>query len=293
MLISGFSFVRNAEKYGFPVRESLRSLAPLCDEVVVAVGASEDDTLGLVRSIDGKIRTIETVWDDSQRQGGRVYAQQTDIALAECRGDWCIYLQGDEVLHEDDRDLLLREINRADGDPKVEALLFSYLHFYGNYDYIAVDRKWYRREVRVVRNTGKVLSWGDAQGFRTRTGGGEARKLRARKTDVRVFHYGWVRPPKDQAEKMRAMHHYWHDDAWIQQNAPTPDEFDYDGAYEVRRYQGTHPAVMDERVASAGWGRNFDPTRTRAKPFAMKISDAIEQLTGYRPGEYRNYITVR
>lgn len=293
MLISGFSFVRNAERYGFPVRESLSSLVPLCDEVVVAVGASDDDTLDVVRSIDSKIRVIETVWDDSLRQGGRVYAQQTDLALAECRGRWCIYLQGDEVLHEEDRDLLLTEIERADDDPGVEALLFRYLHFYGNYDYIAVDRKWYRREIRAVRNTGKVVSWGDAQGFRTRGREGDARKLRARRTDVRVFHYGWVRPPKEQGEKMRAMHHYWHDDEWIERNAPAPDDFDYDGVYELRRFQGSHPMVMRERVATAGWGRNFDPTRTRAKPFSMKISDAIERLTGYRVGEYRNYQVVR
>ena len=32
--VSGFSIVRNAITYGYPVAESLRSLAPLVDELV-------------------------------------------------------------------------------------------------------------------------------------------------------------------------------------------------------------------------------------------------------------------
>jgi len=292
MTISGFSFVRNALTYDFPLRESLSSLLPLCDDIVVAVGRSDDDTLEVVRSIDPGIRTVETVWDDSLRQGGRVYAQQTDIALAECRGDWCIYLQADEVLHERDCDTLLRLLHQADSDSRVEALLFSYLHFYGSYDYVAVDRTWYRHEIRAVRNTGNVISWGDAQGFRTESGGA-ARKLRARPTDVRVFHYGWVRPPQEQGRKVRAMHHYWHDDSWISENVPSPDAFDYNGAYELRRYDGQHPAVMRDRIAAASWTRGFDPSRTRPRPFSMRVSDTLERITGYRIGEYRNYKVVR
>ena len=68
--------VRNAIKYRHPVAESLRSLAPLVDQVVVAVGKGDEGTLELVRSLDGPdLRTIETVWDESLRVGGRVLAQ--------------------------------------------------------------------------------------------------------------------------------------------------------------------------------------------------------------------------
>jgi len=293
MKVSGFSFVRDAVRYGFPLRESLMSLVPLCDEIVVAVGESSDGTLDLVRSLDPKIRTIPTVWDENLRTGGRIYAQQTDVALAECTGDWCIYLQADEVLHEDDTDLIRHELQRAWASREVEGLLFTYLHFYGSYDFVATDRTWYRREIRVVRNTGRVVSWGDGQGFRTIGNDGSARKLKARSTAARIFHYGWVRPPRDQAEKMIAAHRYWHDDAWIDANVPSPEAFDYNGAYRVERFDGTHPLVMHERIRNAAWSRGFDPSRTRPRPMAMRISDAIERLTGYRIGEYRNYEVVR
>jgi glycosyltransferase involved in cell wall biosynthesis len=292
--ISGFSFVRNALIYDFPLEESLRSLLPLCDEVVVAVGRSDDDTLGVVRGLDESIRVIETVWDDALRQGGRVYAQQTDIALAGCTGDWCIYLQGDEVLHEDDYDIIRRELARAEGDPGVEALLFRYIHFYGSYDYIGTGRQWYRREIRVIRNTGDVISWGDAQGFRRRVPGGEPRPLRARQIEARVFHYGWVKPPDIQQRKQRAAHHYWHDDEWIRNNVPAEDWFDYASAYQLERYVGEHPSVMTRRIeASRPWTSRFDPTKLRPKPFRVRMTDWIEARTGWRIGEYKNFEEIR
>lgn len=293
MIVSGFTFVRNAVLYDFPLVESLRSLLPLCDEVVVAVGRSDDETLELVRGIDDdRIVTIETVWDDELRRGGRVYAQQTDIALAQTRGDWCIYLQADEVLHEADYELIRRELLAAEPDPRVEALLFRYLHFYGSYDYVGAGRQWYRREIRAVRNTGNVISWGDAQGFRARRGG-ESVRLRARQTEARVFHYGWVKDPIVQARKQRAAHRFWHDDEWIAANLSSEPEFDYASAYELRRYAGGHPAVMRDRVErSAVWAAAFDPRKLKPKPPLMAVTDWIERHTGRRIGEYRNFEEV-
>lgn len=287
--------MRNAIIYDFPLEESLRSLLPLCDEVVVAVGKSDDETLEAVRDLgDEKIRIIETVWDDALREGGRVYAQQTDVALGACTGDWCIYLQADEVLHEDDYDLLRTAIRNAHDDAGVDALLLRYLHFYGSYDYAGVGRQWYRREIRAVRNTGRVISWGDAQGFRQRMPDGEITQLRARQTEARVFHYGWVKPPDVQQRKQRTAHRYWHDDEWIEKNVPKDGGFDYSGAHQLRPYTESHPAVMRERIESSRpWTRRFDPARLRPRSFRVKVTDWIEERTGWRIGEYRNFIEVK
>ena len=51
MKVSGFTFVRNAVKFDYPIVEAIQSILPLCDEFIVAVGNSEDDSLGLIRSI--------------------------------------------------------------------------------------------------------------------------------------------------------------------------------------------------------------------------------------------------
>jgi hypothetical protein len=178
--VSGFTIVRNAVKLDFPVEASIRSLLPVCDEVVVNVGSSEDDTLGLVRSIgDPKIRIIETDWDFTIKN--QVLGDETLRAMRECRYPWGIYIQADEVLHEAGAEVLARAIRQQDADPRVEGLLVKYLHFYGDLDTIALNRRWYRREVRAVRLDPAldIHPYQGAQGFRV---GPRHRKIRAKLT---------------------------------------------------------------------------------------------------------------
>lgn len=291
--ISGITFIRNGVERGYPFIECLQTLVRLCDEVVVAVGDSTDGTREAILQADlPHLRILDTQWDDSNRTGGNELARQTNIALRHARYEWCLYLQADELLHEDDDDLLRDEIARADRSHDVEALLFRWLHFYGTYDYIGVGRQWYRREIRAFRNTGRVISWGDAQGFRTRDDRGRVRKMRARQTDVRIFHYGWVRHPRAMLAKHYALNRLYHDDVWLLRHLPTAEEFPH-GSYELAQYKGTHPAVMLPRIERhRQWTACFDPTRLPPKPLLVAVSDWLERHTGWRPGEYRNFIEV-
>src|SRR6478672_9212570 len=95
MKVVGFSFIRNAEKYNYPVVEALSSILPLCDELVVAVGNSEDNTRSLIEHLDPKIRIVDTVWDESLNVQGHVLAAETDKAFQaiDASADWCIYIQ--------------------------------------------------------------------------------------------------------------------------------------------------------------------------------------------------------
>src|SRR6187399_170661 len=102
MKVCGFSFVRNGVKFDYPFEEAIRSILPLCDEVIVAVGNSEDSTAERVKAIDPKVKVIETVWDETLREGGKVLASETNKAFAAISSeyDWAFYIQGDEVIHE-------------------------------------------------------------------------------------------------------------------------------------------------------------------------------------------------
>ena len=51
MKIAGFTFIRNAIKNDYSIVEAITSILPICDEFVVAVGQSEDHTLGLIQGI--------------------------------------------------------------------------------------------------------------------------------------------------------------------------------------------------------------------------------------------------
>ena len=286
MKISGFTIVRNAVRFDYPVIESIASALPVCDEFLVAVGKSNDGTLEQIQSIASpKIRILESEWDDSLRQGGKVLAQETDKAFRHLSPDtdWALYLQADEILHEDDHSTLRSNLEKHLGNPRVEGLLFDYFHFYGSYDYIGDSRRWYRREVRIVRNDPGIQSFRDAQGFRK-----NEKLLNVKLSGARVYHYGWVRKPEIQMERQRQFHRLWHDDDWLEKHLPPAESFDYHGIDSLARFNGTHPAVMKDRINRINWEFAFDPTR---KNFGWKASllHSIERWTGWRPFEYRNY----
>ncbi|MCI1187551.1 glycosyltransferase family 2 protein [Hymenobacter sp. DH14] len=287
MKVVGFTFVRNAIKYDYPVLESINSLLPLCDEVVVAVGNSDDGTLALIQGIGSpKIRIIETVWDDTLREGGRVLAVETDKALAAvpADADWAIYLQADEVLHEADYPAIRAGMERWKDDKAVEGLLLNYRHFYGSYDYVGDSYRWYRREIRIVRPGIGVQSYRDAQGFRR----ADNRKLRVKLLDATVHHYGWVKPPAAMQRKQETFNKLWHSDEWVAQHVAPAEEFDYSQVDSLQRFTGTHPATMQPRIDAQNWRFDHDMSRNRYR-FKDRFKQTLERLTGYRLGEYKNY----
>lgn len=290
MKVAGFSFIRNAIQFDYPIVEAITSVLPLCDEFIVAVGDSDDDTLGLIQSISSpKIRIINTVWDQNARAGGRVLALETDKALAAVSpdADWAFYIQGDEVLHENSIPVVREAMQTYLTDKNVEGLLFKYLHFYGSYSYVGDSRRWYRNEIRVVRNTGNVVAYKDAQGFRTR----DNRKLNVKTIDAYIYHYGWVKPPEAQKKRLKYATHFWNTGEAIARTEASLDHFDYGQIDSLARFTGTHPAIMQPRVDRLNWPFTFD---TRQKHYSLRVRflTFIEKLTGWRIGEYKNYKKV-
>lgn len=289
MKVSGFTIVRNAVKFDYPVVEAIRSVLPMVDEFVVAVGNSDDGTRDLIESIgDPKIRIIDTVWNDALREGGKVLADETNKAFdaVSADADWAFYIQGDEVIHEKYHAEIRNSMERFLEQKEVEALVFSYLHFYGSYDFVGDSRKWYRREARIIRNNKNIRSYRDAQGFRMNG----VEKLKAKKIDACVYHYGWVKHPKFQQQKQESFHKMWHDDAWMKANVKAVDEFDYSGIDALRKFDESHPEVMKVRIEKMNWSFSFDPVKARKKTsFKNRMLYALEKLSGWRPGEFRNY----
>lgn len=288
--VAGFTFIRNALLYDYPVVEAITSILPVCDYFVVAVGKSDDDTFDLVRGIgDPRIHILETVWDDSLREGGRVLAEETNKAFDAIppEYDWCFYIQADECVHEDDLPAIRAGMARWLDDPDTEGLLFKYRHFYGSYDYIGASRRWYRREVRIVRNDKRIYSYRDAQGFRR-----QGAKLRVRLLDAYIHHYGWVKHPAAQQRKQLNFNRLWHSDDKVREMVAHTDAYRYDGSEPLERYAGTHPAVMLPRIQAVNWRFDGDPAQARWA-WKDRLSRFLEEKTGWRPGEYKNYALLR
>jgi hypothetical protein len=290
MKICGFTIIRNAIKFDYPVIESINSILPICDEFVVAVGNSDDETLSLIQSINSpKIKVIETIWDDNLREGGKVLANETNKALDAINEDvdWCFYIQSDEVVHEKYLSNIKAAMEKYQNDKQVEGLLFNYTHFYGSYDFVGVSRSWYKNEIRIVRNDKNIRSYKDAQGFRI-----NGEKLKVKKIDASIYHYGWVKHPKDQQAKHESFNKMWHDDNWMKENVKEVDEFDYSFIDILAKFEGTHPKIMQKRIDNINWKFSFDPTKNK-RSLKSKILHAVEKSLNYQFGEYKNYKLIK
>jgi len=292
MKVAGFTFIRNAVSNDYPVAEAILSILPLCDEFIVALGNSDDETESLILSINSpKIKIIYTVWDASLRDGGAVFAAETDKAFREISpdADWAFYIQGDECVHEKYHSLIKKEMEENLNDKEIDGLLFKYLHFYGSYDYFGSSRRWYRREIRILRNNKAIHSYRDAQGFRWND-----RKLNVKLIDAYIYHYGWVKPPSGLNNKVRNFNKFYHDDEWIDKHVPEKVEFDYKNADRLVEFNSTHPKVMQKRIEAVNWTLNVDLKQLEKNmPLRRIMLQRIEDLTGWRIGEYKNYRIIK
>jgi hypothetical protein len=292
MKVCGYTFIRNAEKFDFPVVEAITSVLPICDYFVVAVGNSDDNTRQVIQNIStDKITIVDTVWDDSLKKGGAVYASETNKAFDAIPDefDWCFYIQGDEVLHEEYLDEVQKSMQKNLDRKEVDGLLFGFRHFYGTFDYVGDCRHWYRKEIRVIRNDKEIRSYKDAQGFRK-----NGEKLKVAEVNAEIYHYGWVRHPRFMQEKVESVKQFY--DGISEQEAlqkAGEQEFMYSVKYDaLARFEGTHPAVMTARINRLNWEMEIDLNKTNMK-LKYRFLHKIEKWFGVRLFEYRNYKLIR
>ena len=285
MKISGFTIVRNAQILDYPFPESILSVLPLCDEVIICVGDSQDQTLALCQDLTAKypqVRLIETHWNTQNQKNGFQLSAQTNLCLSQCRGPWAFYIQADEVIHEEDFQAIRNSTIEADRQPDVDALVFDYRHFYGDYRHTISGRAWYRQEARMIKTGRGIQSYRDAQGFR-RLG----KPVQAMRSGARVFHYGYVRTPESLREKAFHMTQWWG-------HSPGSD-YRLKNHIGIRGYSDSHPSVMGDRIA--GHLNNFVPSRHPRVWDRRELKDLVtlawESLVPVRIGEYRNFRLAR
>ncbi len=257
MKVSGFTFLRNGRRLGYPFVASIRSILPIVDEFIIALGPCDDDTEMMLRGIgDPKIRIIPTQWNERIRPGysvnGFVYGQQKSIALFNCTGDWAFYLEADEVVHEDDLPKIRAAMEKYLDDPRVEALAFDYLHFYGNKNTIAWSPGWYRSEVRIIRNT--IPAWGpEGLFFIVLEKHKRGRYPRAAHTGATIYHYGWVRSEAQMSLKSANVQKFWND------APPTVADYAQIDPTVLKLFSGTHPKVVQDWLPKAEGIFRTDP----------------------------------
>lgn len=281
MKVSGFSFLRDGQRLGYPFVASIRSALPLVDEFIIALGPCMDETEQMLRDIgDPKIRIIPTQWNERIRNDysvkGFVYGQQKSVALFNCTGDWAFYLEADEVLHEDDLPKIRAAMTKHLNDERVEALAFDYLHFYGNANTLAYSPGWYRSEVRIIRNT--IPAWSsEALFFNILDSHKKSRHPRAAHTGATIYHYGWVRNETQMNLKRAAVRKFW-DDA-----KPEPADYSKVDAAALKLFTGRHPKIMEDWLPRAAGIFQTDPGhRLTAREKKHRRMMWLEKVFGLR-----------
>jgi len=311
MTISGYTFVRNAVKLAYPLKESILSIIDLVDEFVIAYcpGDEDDTTLELLNSIgSSKISIIPAAWEPEKYKQNTLYSYLSDVAKDACTGDWLFYLQVDEVVHEKYINVIKAACQAYAADANVEGLLFNYRHFWADYDHCFTHHGWYPKEIRVIRNLPKIHSWRDAQSFRlynnfkpttefyqTKDG---ARKLNVALIPAEIFHYGWVRHPATMSGKQQSMAKTWNPETKVVEVV----DYDYGPLNIVPEFNGTHPFVMKERIMAHSWKSELDYTGPRNPDrvlhqherlkYRVRTWLEINLLRGAEIGGFKNYNIV-
>jgi hypothetical protein len=240
MKISGFTIVKNAVKYNYPVKESILSILPICNEFIVNVGDSDDNTLSLIESIKNpKIKIVKRNWDMSK--GEKVLTDETNFALSRCAGDWAFYLQSDEVVHEKDLPKLKKLMQKYLHDENVDAIKFKWLHFYISCYRYRIDAGWFQKQNRIIKNNNTIEANSGAWGFKKK----KQDKIDSIKNSCYIYHYGWINNPKALTAKIGDAERM----GYTRSDYKEIDEaFDLEKLNKFPVYFGTHPITMKERI---------------------------------------------
>ena len=301
MKISAFTYVRNGNTFGYPFIESIKSLLPIVDEYIVVVGDSTDGTREAVEQIgDSKITIVDTIWDDTLRKGGKVFAQQANIGLDSASGesDWLFHLQADEVIHEKDLPIIQQTLEENLNNKKVDGFLLKFINFFGDFNHYCPSRRFHQREIRVIRNDRSIRSYKDSMGFRKFVApqqiNEKGTKLLVKQMEATVYHYSWAKPPKKQKEKNIEFGKKYHptDDFIKDFEALHGDAYDYREYDYLNVFTGTHPAAIQQVVKAQDWEFSYDPSKNNMSR-KEKIMKWLEMLTGKQFFIYKNYKVLK
>jgi hypothetical protein len=239
MKVSGFTFLRNGELFGYPFKESIMSILPIVDEFVIALGECEDKTENILKSINSeKIKIIKTQWNENMQDRGFVYVQQKMIAQFNCKGDWAFYLEGDEIVHENDLEKIYNTMKKYKDNPKVEAIAFDYIHFYGNANTYIDSPGWYRREVRIIKNSIRTFA-PDGLFWVVMDKNKKGRYPYAVMSGAKIYHYGWVRNEEKMNLKLKKVKKYW-------KHTYKPIDYKEIDPVILKEFKGEHPKIIQK-----------------------------------------------
>lgn len=230
--------------------QSVSSLLPICDEVVICDCDSDDGTKQIINdwaTQEPKIKVVDYLWTDPKGDPGW-YVTWVNYAKSNLSTSHCILLDADELLHEDSQ----REVLDAARDKKV--LICNRHNFWKDAQHLIPDGQCCSREVIRVGPT-KMFMPSDYPDPRCQEAMDEAVK-----SNVQLFHYGFLRERKAFFRKARAVQKIWADDYDKRLEAAEKGEgnwMDHDGVVpwkdKLDKFKGTHPEIIKPWLRQRGY----------------------------------------
>ncbi len=254
--ISGCVAARNSVKFGYPLRECLESLVPICDEVVLAYDPTTDDgtpELAIRLRDELGIVLFESPWDMNNMKKGLEIGHQSQVAMDACSPstEWRLCVQQDEAFHEEDHSKI-QELVRNDL-PGVTGFDFVRPYFFGNLH--TIRRDWSVKITRLTKKGTHTYDDFDGQNCRPLNP-----LMHHADSGIWLYHYSRIGDPQLIAKRVRNVDSFFHaEDNLPEESELAPYDFstrEYDSyAFtenpkethsELLTYQGTHPLPFAE-----------------------------------------------
>lgn len=150
MGLSVLYVVRNEEVL---LRQSIASVEPIADQIVVVDTGSADGTAGMARGLSRKVKVVPYAWPHD-------YSKARNYGLQYCDQDWVMYLDADEVIDHKTASLIQDSIQSA--KEHVWGFSLKILDFPGGFDSAPMEPFFPSPQVRAFRRKPEVKFEGSA-----------------------------------------------------------------------------------------------------------------------------------
>lgn len=250
-MISGYTVTRDCLSNDYCIEEAIRSMLPVCEEVIVSDMASKDGTRELVEALakeTGKIKLIDYPRKDDLKCEKDFLVKWANSAREKCRHKYQLYIEADEVLDPVGSNELLI------GEKRNMAFWFQRLNFWKDTQHLAPAG--HVCSNKVIRS-GPQSMWMpmDCMGLHPRDK--EFTKYEGR-SGMRIFHYGFLRKQEHFFRKAKFFLPAYcgsYDprlEKAEQQNKPWWSYFDFDGKPLVD-FNGKHPKIAIKWLTDRGY----------------------------------------
>lgn len=253
--ISGCVAARNSIKFGYPLRQCLEALRPICEEVVLAYDPTTSDgtrELALQLRDELDIVLFESPWDMSNMDRGFEIGHQSQVAMDACNRTipWRLCVQQDEAFHEDDHSKIEDLVRGASSD--TTGFDFIRPYFFGNLH--TIRRDWTVKLTRLTRAGTHTYDGFDGQNCNP------IGAVKHVDSNLWMYHYSRIGDPSLIAKRVRNLDSFFH----AEHNLPSESELEpydfttreYDSYSftehpaktntQLLNYEGTHPAPFSK-----------------------------------------------